>query len=109
MRICGSSLVSAKTTSLPVDLGSKPNLPLHDLSCAKIACATMSLRCNAFVTVMKTAELRYCDDPAATGDRPREWALLCPAPNGSGNHCGPQKSTYAANSAVWNLASTNVT
>jgi len=36
----------------------------------------MSLRCNAFVTVMKTAELRDCDDPVDTRDRPREWTLL---------------------------------
>ena len=36
----------------------------------------MSLRCNAFITVMKTAELRDYDDPAGTRDLPREWTLL---------------------------------
>jgi len=34
------------------------------LSFAEIASATMSLRCNAFITVMETAQLRDRDDPA---------------------------------------------
>jgi len=36
----------------------------------------MSLRCNAFITVMETAQLRDCCDPADTGDLPREWTLF---------------------------------
>ena len=46
------------------------------LSFAQITSAAMSLRCNVFVTVMKTAELRDCDDPADTRDLPREGTLL---------------------------------
>jgi len=44
----------------------------------------MSLRCNAFATVMKTAELRDCDDPADTrgaafqGDRASHRGLDLP-------------------------------
>src|SRR5215471_4532925 len=54
------------------------------LSFAKIASATMSLRCNAFVTVMKTSDLRDCDDPADTRDRPREGTLLVEPQMGPG-------------------------
>src|SRR5215467_12957991 len=60
------------------------NYSSNRLSFAKIASATMSLRCNAFATVMKTAELRDCDDPADTRDRPREWTLLVQPQMGSG-------------------------
>ena len=44
----------------------------------------MFLRCNAFVTVMKTAELRDCDDLADTRDLPREGALLVEPQMGPG-------------------------
>ena len=53
-------------------------------SFAEIASAAMSLRCNTFVTVMKTAELRDCDDPADTRDLPREGALLVEPQMGPG-------------------------
>jgi hypothetical protein len=46
------------------------------VSFAKTPSAIMSLRCNAFITVMATAELRDCDDPADTRDLPRKWTLL---------------------------------
>src|SRR6516162_9285475 len=36
------------------------------------------------VTVMKIAELRDCDDPADTRDRPKEWTLLVEPPMGPG-------------------------
>jgi hypothetical protein len=55
-----------------------------DLSLAKTASAAMSLRCNAFITVMETAQLRDCDDPADTGDLPREWTLFVEPQMGSG-------------------------
>jgi len=54
----------------------------------------MSLRCSAFVTVMETAELRDCDDPADTRDRPREWTLLVEPQMGPGPAtmvCGEQR------------------
>ena len=56
----------------------------YELSFAKIASATMSLRCNAFITVMETAQLRDCDDPADTRDLPREWTLLVEPQMGPG-------------------------
>ena len=43
---------------------------------AKIASADMSLRCNAFVAVMQTAQLRDLDEPSDTRDLPRKWTLL---------------------------------
>ncbi len=57
---------------------------LPQLSFAKTASAAMSLRCNAFVTVMKTAELRDCDNSADTRDPPRERTLLVETQMGSG-------------------------
>jgi len=36
----------------------------------------MSLRGNAFIMMMKTAELRDCNIPPDSGDRPREWTVL---------------------------------
>jgi hypothetical protein len=53
------------------------------LSFAKNASADMSLRGNAFITVMQTAELRDLDDPADTGDLPRNRTMLVEAQNGS--------------------------
>ena len=44
----------------------------------------MSLPRNAFITVMKTAELRDCDNLADTRDLPREWTLLVKPQMGSG-------------------------
>ena len=52
------------------------------LSFAKNASADMSLRGNAFITVMQTAELRDLDDPADTRDLPRNWTLLVEAQMG---------------------------
>ena len=46
------------------------------LTFAKNASAGMSLRCNAFITVMETAELRDLDDFSDTRHRSRKWALL---------------------------------
>jgi hypothetical protein len=54
------------------------------VSFAKTASAAMSLRCNAFITVMKTAQLRDCDNPADTRDLPREGTLLVEPQMGSG-------------------------
>src|SRR5262249_44433216 len=65
-------------------LGSVIAHEIGHLSFAKIASATMSLRCYAFVTVMKTAELRDCDDPADTRDLPREGTLLVQPQMGPG-------------------------
>src|SRR5262249_16893121 len=56
---------------------------LHNPSFAKIASVAMSLRCDAFITVMKT-ELRDCDNLADTRDLPREWTLLVEPQMGSG-------------------------
>jgi hypothetical protein len=36
----------------------------------------MPLRCNTFITVMQTAELRDLADPSLPGDLPGEWALF---------------------------------
>ena len=52
------------------------------LSFAKNASAGMSLRGNAFITVMQTAELRDLDDPADTRDLPRNRTLLVEAQMG---------------------------
>ena len=49
------------------------------LSFAKNASADRSLRGNAFITVMETAELRDLDDPADTRDPPRNRTLLVEA------------------------------
>jgi hypothetical protein len=57
---------------------------IGNLSFAKTASAAMSLRCNAFVTVMKTAELRDFDDSADTRHRPGEWTLLVEPQMGPG-------------------------
>jgi len=54
------------------------------VSFAKIASAARSLRCHAFVTVMKTAELRDCDNLTDTRDLPREGTLLVEPQMGSG-------------------------
>src|SRR5215831_15854964 len=54
------------------------------LSFAKTASSAMSLRCHAFITVMQTAELRDCDDPADTRDLPRERTLLVEPQMGPG-------------------------
>ena len=40
--------------------------PYERVSFAKKASADMSLCCNAFITVMQTAELRDLDDPSGT-------------------------------------------
>ena len=50
----------------------------------KTASAAMSLRCNAFITVMEAAHLWDCDDPADAGDLPRKWTLLGESQMGSG-------------------------
>ena len=63
---------------------SRLEIKLQRLSFAKTASAAMSLRCNAFITVMKTAELRDRYDPADTRDRPREWTLLVEPQMGPG-------------------------
>ena len=47
-----------------------------DLSFAKIAYGDISLRCNAFVTVMQAAELWDLNDPSDTRDLPRKGTLL---------------------------------
>jgi hypothetical protein len=52
------------------------------LSFAKNASADMSLRGNAFITVMQTAELRHLDSPADTRDLPRKRTLLVEAQMG---------------------------
>jgi|SRR5579863_6097580 len=52
---------------------------LVNLCFAKNASADMSLRGNAFITVMQTAELRDLNDPADTRDLPRNWTLLVEA------------------------------
>ena len=52
------------------------------LSIAKNASADMSLRGNAFITVMQTAELWDLDDPADTRDLPRNRTLLVEAQMG---------------------------
>jgi hypothetical protein len=49
---------------------------LGNLSFAKNASTDMSLRGNAFRTVVQTAELRDFDDLSDTRHRPWEWALL---------------------------------
>src|SRR5215472_14064438 len=54
------------------------------LSFAKTASAAMSLRCNAFITVMETAQLRDCEDPADARNLSREWTLLVEPQMGSG-------------------------
>ena len=46
------------------------------LSFAKNSSADMSLRHNAFITVMQAAELRDLDDPSRTRDLTRKWTLL---------------------------------
>jgi glycosyltransferase involved in cell wall biosynthesis len=46
------------------------------LSFAKIAYGQISLRCNAFVTVMQPAELWDLNDPSDTRDLPRKGTLL---------------------------------
>src|SRR2546429_8795094 len=51
---------------------------LRHLSFAKNASADMSLRGNAFITVMQTAELRDLDDPADTRDLSRNHCLSRP-------------------------------
>src|SRR5215467_3006682 len=45
-------------------------------SFAKTASAAMSLRCNAFITVMETDQLRDCEDPADARNLSREWTLI---------------------------------
>ena len=52
------------------------------LSFAKNASAYMSLRRNAFITVMQAAELRDLDDPSYTRDLTRKWTLLVEAQMG---------------------------
>ena len=66
-------------------------LPLLDLLCqfdsgdryylsfAKNASADMSLRRNAFITVMQAAELRDLNDLSRTRDSPKKWTLLVEA------------------------------
>ena len=46
------------------------------LSFAKNSSADMSLRHNAFITVMQAAELRDLDDPSRTRNSTRKWTLL---------------------------------
>lgn len=46
------------------------------LSFAKIASGNMSLGCNAFITMMQTAELRNLKYPSDPRDLPRKWALF---------------------------------
>ena len=46
------------------------------LSFAKIAYGDISLRCNAFITVMQAAELWDLNDPSDTRDLPRKGTLL---------------------------------
>jgi hypothetical protein len=48
----------------------------RDLSFAKNASGDMALRCNTFITVMQTAELRDLDDPSLPGDLPGKWAFF---------------------------------
>lgn len=55
----------------------------RQMSCAKTASALMSLRCNAFITVMKATHLRDCDNPSGTR-LPREGTLLVEPQMGSG-------------------------
>ena len=55
-----------------------------NLSFAKTPSAAMSLRCDAFITVMEAAHLWDCDDPADAGDLPRKWTLLVESQMGSG-------------------------
>jgi hypothetical protein len=52
------------------------------VSFAKNASADMSLRGNAFITVMQAAELRDLDDPSPARDSPRKWTLLVEAQMG---------------------------
>src|SRR6266700_4846370 len=53
-----------------------------ELSFAKNSSADMSLRHNAFITVMQAAELRDLDDPSRTRDLARKWTLLVEAQMG---------------------------
>ena len=46
------------------------------VSFAKIASADVSLRCNAFITVMEDAQLWDLNDPSDPRDLPRKWTLL---------------------------------
>jgi hypothetical protein len=51
---------------------------------AKDASGAMSLRGNAFITVMQAPELRDLDDPSDPRDVTIEWALLAEAQMGPG-------------------------
>ena len=54
-----------------------------ELSFAKTASAPMSLRFNAFITVMKPTQLRNCDNTPGTRRLPREGTLLVEPQMGS--------------------------
>jgi hypothetical protein len=41
------------------------------------------LRCNTFITVIQTAELRDRDNPSDARDPPRKWTLFCQVPSES--------------------------
>ena len=55
-----------------------------ELSFAKTMSGAMSLRCNAFITVMKATHLRDCDNPSCARHLPREGTLLVEPQMGSG-------------------------
>jgi hypothetical protein len=63
------------------------------LSFAKNASADMSLRGNAFITVMQTAGLRDLDDRADTRDLSRNRTLLVEAQMGPRSVVQPVNST----------------
>jgi len=73
-------------------------------SFAKNASADMSLRGNAFITVMQTAELRDLDDPSDTRDLQWKWTLLVEA------QMGPRSVNQPANldSGYWSAAAVAV-
>jgi hypothetical protein len=48
-------------------------------------CWPKTLCGNAFITVMKAAQLRDCDDPPDFGHLPRNWALLVQPQVGAGS------------------------
>jgi hypothetical protein len=78
--VCIGSLAPARLW-IPIPCSFMPVI-VTTLSFAKNASADMSLRGNAFITVMQTAELRDLDDPADTRDLPRHRTLLVEAQMG---------------------------
>ena len=56
--------------------GGKTAVRAPMVSFAKIASGNMSLGCNAFITMMQTAELRNLKYPSDPRDLPRKWALF---------------------------------